>query len=98
MFHMPTRQLSIVAATKQRVHGKLQKDVRVLGGSVSSDAPLRSDAEEDRHGHWRRRRRLDGTLNRVPMDFYSQVWHILELVRGWGEGCAGDIKVVFDSK
>lgn len=32
------------------------------------------------HGHWQRRRRLDGALNRVPPDFYSDVWHILERV------------------
>lgn len=29
---------------------------------------------------WRRRRRLDGALNRVPTEFYSQVWKILEKV------------------
>ena len=34
------------------------------------------------HGHWQRRRRLDGALNRVPPDFYSDVWHILERVSG----------------
>ena len=33
-------------------------------------------------GHWQRRRRLDGALNRVPADFYSNVWHILERVGG----------------
>ena len=35
-------------------------------------------------GHWQRRRRLDGALNRVPADFYSNVWHILERVGGRG--------------
>lgn len=36
--------------------------------------------EGDRLSQWRRRRRLDGALNRVPTDFYSQVWKILEKV------------------
>ena len=34
----------------------------------------------DREGQWRRRRRLDGALNRLPPDFYILVWHILERV------------------
>lgn len=36
--------------------------------------------ESDRQGQWLRRRRLDGALNRVPRDFYSRVWGILERV------------------
>lgn len=38
------------------------------------------DDEPDREGQWRRRRRLDGALNRLPPDFYILVWHILERV------------------
>ena len=34
--------------------------------------------EVDRQGQWLRRRRLDGALNRVPKNFYSRVWFILE--------------------
>jgi len=78
LMQMPTRQLSIIAPTKHRVRGNLQKDVMVL----SSPVPLRTDSErEEKHGgQWQRRRRLDGALNRVPPDFYSQVWYILERV------------------
>lgn len=36
---------------------------------------------DDRQGQWLRRRRLDGALNRVPRDFYSRVWTVLERVR-----------------
>lgn len=35
---------------------------------------------DDRQGQWLRRRRLDGALNRVPRDFYSRVWTVLEKV------------------
>ncbi|XP_065311371.1 probable phosphorylase b kinase regulatory subunit alpha [Dermacentor albipictus] len=39
------------------------------------------------HGHWLRRRRLDGALNRVPVGFYSRVWAILERCPGvWIRG------------
>ena len=37
--------------------------------------------ESSGQGHWLRRRRLDGALNRVPPEFYSSVWHTLEKVR-----------------
>lgn len=40
------------------------------------------DMETDRHGQWLRRRRLDGALNRVPRNFYPQIWKILEKCRG----------------
>lgn len=36
--------------------------------------------ESANHGHWLRRRRLDGALNRVPPEFYTNVWHTLEKV------------------
>jgi len=38
------------------------------------------DEESDRDGQWRRRRRLDGALNRLPPNFYVYVWFILEKV------------------
>ena len=52
-----------------------------LGSPEGETTPgdLRSE-EGLGHGHWQRRRRLDGALNRVPPDFYSDVWHILESV------------------
>lgn len=40
-----------------------------------------NDQIDDRQGQWLRRRRLDGALNRVPRDFYSRVWTVLERVR-----------------
>ena len=76
---MPDKQISIKLTDKKQVRGKLQYDVQVLG---KSDVPLIS-VDEDRAGHWIRRRRLDGALNRVPPDFYPNVWHILEKVSGF---------------
>ncbi|XP_020901994.1 phosphorylase b kinase regulatory subunit alpha, liver isoform [Exaiptasia diaphana] len=34
--------------------------------------------EDEREGNWVRRRCLDGALNRVPEDFYRNVWKVLE--------------------
>ena len=48
-------------------------------GSGTSD--LSDEETEDRQGQWLRRRRLDGSLNRVPVGFYTQVWKVLERVR-----------------
>lgn len=36
----------------------------------------------NKHGQWIRRRRLDGSLNRVPIGFYSKVWMTLEKCQG----------------
>ena len=38
--------------------------------------------EEEKQGQWRRRRRIDGALNRVPPEFYNNVWHTLEKCEG----------------
>lgn len=75
---MPDKQISIKLPDKKQVHGKLQYDVKALG---TPNVILRSHGDEERAGHWIRRRRLDGALNRVPPDFYPKVWHILERVR-----------------
>lgn len=37
---------------------------------------------DGRQGQWRRRRRLDGALNRVPVGFYQKVWKILQKCHG----------------
>lgn len=37
----------------------------------------KAEETDDRHGQWLRRRRLDGALNRVPRNFYPQIWKIL---------------------
>jgi hypothetical protein len=46
--------------------------------AVREDDTREYDA--DKQGQWLRRRRLDGALNRVPRDFYSRVWGVLEKV------------------
>lgn len=48
-------------------------------GSQSRPSSV-SSVQNEESSHWQRRRRLDGALNRVPPDFYSNVWHILERV------------------
>lgn len=40
------------------------------------------EASLDKQGQWIRRRRLDGSLNRVPIGFYSKVWMTLEKCQG----------------
>ena len=49
--------------------------------SQAMDLSGQNVEEPDREGQWRRRRRLDGALNRLPPNFYILVWHILERVR-----------------
>ncbi len=39
------------------------------------------DRSFNKHGQWLRRRLLDGSLNRVPIGFYSNVWLTLEKVQ-----------------
>uniref|UniRef100_A0A493TUW8 Phosphorylase b kinase regulatory subunit n=1 Tax=Anas platyrhynchos platyrhynchos TaxID=8840 RepID=A0A493TUW8_ANAPP len=46
-------------------------------GSFSSMLEDQS-GKDSRQGQWKRRRRLDGALNRVPMGFYQKVWKILQ--------------------
>uniref|UniRef100_A0A8D0HHN2 Phosphorylase b kinase regulatory subunit n=1 Tax=Sphenodon punctatus TaxID=8508 RepID=A0A8D0HHN2_SPHPU len=58
------------------------------GHSISqSEGSLASTLEDQlsrdsRQGQWRRRRRLDGALNRVPVGFYQKVWKILQKCHG----------------
>uniref|UniRef100_A0A669PRI6 Phosphorylase b kinase regulatory subunit n=1 Tax=Phasianus colchicus TaxID=9054 RepID=A0A669PRI6_PHACC len=50
-------------------------------GSFSS--LLKDQASKDsRQGQWKRRRRLDGALNRVPLGFYQKVWKVLQKCHG----------------
>lgn len=49
---------------------------------------LLSDDSENEHNHshgklgvWIRRRRVDGALNRIPVDFYPKLWKIFEKVK-----------------
>ncbi|KAK8781960.1 hypothetical protein V5799_016699 [Amblyomma americanum] len=55
-------------------------------GAEMSEALSEAPAD-NQHGLWRRRRRLDGALNRVPVGFYSCVWAVLERCPGvWIRG------------
>ncbi|XP_017466405.1 PREDICTED: probable phosphorylase b kinase regulatory subunit alpha isoform X7 [Rhagoletis zephyria] len=69
--------LSIVSCKSSRVSKKSQIG---LGEQEGDDAIIATI--DDRQGQWLRRRRLDGALNRVPRDFYSRVWSVLEKCQG----------------
>nr|XP_036221280.1 probable phosphorylase b kinase regulatory subunit alpha isoform X13 [Bactrocera oleae] len=69
--------LSIVSCKSSRVSKKSQIG---LGEQEGDDALIATI--DDRQGQWLRRRRLDGALNRVPRDFYSRVWSVLEKCQG----------------
>ncbi|XP_078682689.1 phosphorylase b kinase regulatory subunit alpha, skeletal muscle isoform-like isoform X2 [Branchiostoma floridae x Branchiostoma belcheri] len=43
---------------------------------------LEQSMQVDRQGQWLRRRRLDGALNRVPVDFYTKIWNVLKWCQG----------------
>lgn len=76
---MARGNFSIVSCTSTRVSKKSQiglLDSDVTGGAEDADITQ----IDDRQGQWLRRRRLDGALNRVPRDFYSRVWTVLERV------------------
>ncbi|BFZ24344.1 hypothetical protein BsWGS_27383 [Bradybaena similaris] len=54
----------------------------VITAYGSNRVQLRHESEmaeemAERQGQWMRRRRLDGSLNRVPVGFYPQVWELL---------------------
>ncbi|XP_065220249.1 probable phosphorylase b kinase regulatory subunit alpha isoform X3 [Planococcus citri] len=49
---------------------------------AATPAECANELDSDKQGQWLRRRRLDGALNRVPRDFYAQVWGVLEKCGG----------------
>ncbi|KAM9373673.1 phosphorylase b kinase regulatory subunit alpha, skeletal muscle isoform [Phaethornis superciliosus] len=54
-----------------------------LLGRDSFSSMLGDQASKDsRQGQWQRRRRLDGSLNRVPVGFYQKVWKVLQKCHG----------------
>lgn len=67
--------ISIVSCKSSRISKKSQ--IGLADPNEHDDGIIESD---DRQGQWLRRRRLDGALNRVPRDFYSRIWTILEKV------------------
>lgn len=74
MFTVARGNFTIVSTTSGRVSKKSQIGL----AQPDPDDDVQTD---DRQGQWLRRRRLDGALNRVPRDFYSRVWTVLERVR-----------------
>ncbi|XP_057312817.1 phosphorylase b kinase regulatory subunit alpha, liver isoform-like isoform X2 [Hydractinia symbiolongicarpus] len=50
--------------------------------SDSDDVLLSPTSSARKIGQWLRRRCLDGALNRVPRDFYTKIWHVLERSHG----------------
>lgn len=50
-----------------------------LPAVLDDDQPAELPAAHE--SHWLRRRRVDGTLNRVPLMFYPKVWRVLRRVR-----------------
>lgn len=75
---------------------KMEQDRRHLRDELKQGYSMRSkpiiltadehesdeNSDSNRHGQWIRRRRLDGSLNRVPVGFYSKVWMALEKCQG----------------
>jgi hypothetical protein len=47
---------------------------------VDTDSNDENSSYANKHGQWIRRRLLDGSLNRVPIGFYTKVWAALEKV------------------
>lgn len=57
------------------------KPLSIPSMSLGSDFLEDDDSSIDnKHGQWIRRRLLDGSLNRVPIGFYSKIWVALEKV------------------
>ncbi|CAB4033735.1 phosphorylase b kinase regulatory subunit alpha, liver isoform-like, partial [Paramuricea clavata] len=62
---------------------KLKKTIKSMHARRSTD--LLNDNSEHEYNHslgrlgvWIRRRRVDGALNRIPVDFYPKLWRIFE--------------------
>lgn len=72
-------QIGIIDA-EQAGAGSFIGGLAAPGGGGGGDDQQRMAEIDDRQGQWLRRRRLDGALNRVPRDFYSRVWTVLEKV------------------
>lgn len=72
---MARGNFTIVSCTSGRVSKKSQ-----IGLAHPEKTDESTSQIDDRQGQWLRRRRLDGALNRVPRDFYSRVWTVLERV------------------
>ncbi|ELT89975.1 hypothetical protein CAPTEDRAFT_163062 [Capitella teleta] len=61
---------------------KTVDELNTLPLDASAADQLQDSMDTDRQGQWLRRRRLDGSLNRVPVDFYPQIWRVLGRCHG----------------
>ncbi|KAK8383664.1 hypothetical protein O3P69_015842 [Scylla paramamosain] len=61
---------------------KLSKKSTIGSFLGPAAAEGKNEEPDERHGQWLRRRRLDGALNRVPRNFYPQIWKILGKCKG----------------
>ncbi|XP_066286404.1 phosphorylase b kinase regulatory subunit alpha, skeletal muscle isoform-like isoform X4 [Branchiostoma lanceolatum] len=82
------KSLSIRKMEKEEVTGmsRLRKQVTIIEHNdklrKGHDEDLEQSMQVDRQGQWLRRRRLDGALNRVPVDFYTRIWNVLKWCQG----------------
>ncbi|XP_067663658.1 probable phosphorylase b kinase regulatory subunit alpha isoform X3 [Haliotis asinina] len=68
----------IVQMSRKKSSVVSQSDLPLITTSETDD----DDSSSDRQGQWIRRRRLDGSLNRVPLGFYPRLWTVLERCEG----------------
>lgn len=66
---------------------KLKKTIKSMHSKTTADLLNDDDEHNHNHGHgkigvWIRRRRVDGALNRIPVDFYPKLWKIFEKCTG----------------
>ena len=48
---------------------------------LSDNGENEQNHSQGKLGVWIRRRRVDGALNRIPVDFYPKLWKIFEKVK-----------------
>uniref|UniRef100_A0A803SRG5 Phosphorylase b kinase regulatory subunit n=1 Tax=Anolis carolinensis TaxID=28377 RepID=A0A803SRG5_ANOCA len=80
------REVGPVGATKTERAGivRLKSEIQLIREEPTSwtKTSMEGLAKDTRQGQWQRRRRLDGSLNRVPVGFYQKVWRILQKCHG----------------
>ncbi|GFR67688.1 phosphorylase b kinase regulatory subunit alpha, liver isoform, partial [Elysia marginata] len=64
------------------VRNKAVTELPMGATKVISEEQEKEEELNDRQGQWLRRRRLDGSLNRVPKEFYPLLWELLHKCRG----------------
>ncbi|KAK8383666.1 hypothetical protein O3P69_015842 [Scylla paramamosain] len=66
--------------SKGGLHAEKKSTIGSFLGPAAAEG--KNEEPDERHGQWLRRRRLDGALNRVPRNFYPQIWKILGKCKG----------------